>query len=74
MKGINVLNLKSMGEWYLNMFDLKGIDEIIMVGFFYGKKNEYFGVCIIVSVCFFYFLIKKYFIDFWEKKKYKLML
>lgn len=38
MKGINVLNLKSMGEWYLNMFDLKGIDEIIMVGFFYGKK------------------------------------
>lgn len=50
------------------------IDEIIMVGFFYGKKNEYFGVCIIVSVCFFYFLIKKYFIDFWEKKKYKLML
>lgn len=38
------------------------------------KKNEYFGVCIIVSVCFFYFLIKKYFIDFWEKKKYKLML
>lgn len=37
-------------------------------------KNEYFGVCIIVSVCFFYFFIKKYFIDFWEKKKYKLML
>lgn len=44
-----------------------------MAGLFHGKKNEYFGACTNVSVCLFYFLIKKHFIDFREKKKHKPM-